>query len=379
MRMENKSIVSIIRCTEYKADVVYLAVKESLKFLGGIENYIKPGEKILIKPNLLSGAIPDKHVTTHPTVVEAVVRLVQEAGALPIIGDSPGMASFIKAARASGIEDVAKRTNAKLADFKKSVTVEGKDKIFKNLEIAEDVINCDKIINLPKLKTHVQMTMTLGIKNMFGCIIGRKKSQWHLMAGKDRNYFATMIVELFESVKPTLTIVDGIVAMHKDGPQNGEPYPMGLIYASNDTVAIDSVITHQVGLSFDKTPILSVAIKKGLGESNLEKIYFPQIHPDEVLKRDFVAPVLVDLEIGPKFLRPFLRKRLIPKPVTEYSICTLCNKCIEVCPPNVIDTVNKKITINYDKCIHCFCCIEICPEGAMTMHRSNLSQLLSKL
>lgn len=377
--MENKSIVSIKRCAEYNTDAVYLAVKDSLKPLGGIENYIKHGDKVLIKPNLLSEANPDKHVTTHPTVVEAVVKLVQEAGALPIIGDSPGMASFIKAARAAGIEDVAKRTNAKLADFKKSVTVEGKDKIFKNLEIAEEVINCDKIINLPKLKTHVQMTMTLGIKNMFGCIIGKRKSQWHLMAGKDRNYFATMIVELFESVKPTLTIMDGITAMHKDGPQNGEPYPMGLIYASNDTVALDSAVTHQVGLSFDKTPILAVAIKKGLGESNLEKIHFPLIHPNDVLKKDFVAPVLIDLEIGPKFLRPYLRKRLVPKPITEHSICTLCNKCIEVCPPKVIDTINKKIIINYDGCIHCFCCVEICPEGAMTMHRSYLSRLLSKM
>lgn len=375
--MENKSVVSITRCAEYKTDAVYLAVKDSLKSLGGIENYIKPCEKVLIKPNLLSEASPDKHVTTHPAVVEAVVRLVQEAGAQPIIGDSPGMASFIKAARAAGIEDVAKRTNAKLADFKKSVTINEKDRIFKNLEIAEDVINCDKIINLPKLKTHVQMTMTLGIKNMFGCIVGKRKSQWHLMAGKDRNYFATMIVELFESVKPTLTIMDGIAAMHKDGPQNGEPYPMGLIYASSDTVALDSAITYQVGLSFDKTPILAVAIKKGLGESNLEKIHFPQIHPDEVLKKDFIVPVLADLEIGPKFLRPYLKKKLVPKPVTNHSICTLCNKCIEVCPPEVIGKVNGKIAINYDGCIHCFCCVEICPDGAMTVHRSYLSRLVS--
>lgn len=377
--METKSIVSIIKCAEYKEEAVYLAVKDSLKLLGGIENYIKPGERVLIKPNLLSEAAPDKHVTTHPLVVEAVVRLVQEAGAFPIIGDSPGMASFKKVARMAGIEAVAKRTNAQMADFKKSVLINGKGKTFKNIEVAEEAVKCDKIINLPKLKTHVQMAMTLGIKNMFGCVIGKRKAQWHLMAGKNRDYFATMITELFESVKPTLTIMDGIIAMHKDGPQSGEPYPMGLIYASNDTVALDSTITYQLGLSYDKMPILKTAIKKGLGESSIDKIYFPRIHPDEVLKKDFVVPMLSDTEMGPKFLRPYFRKKLIPQPITNYSICTLCNKCIEVCPPKIISTINKKIAINYDGCIHCFCCVEICPAGAMKVHRSYLSRILSRI
>lgn len=373
-----KSIVSIVRCKEYDDKLVYSSVERALKPLGGIENYIKPGEKVLLKPNLLSDSKPEKLVTTHPTVVKAVIDLVKAAGATPIVGDSPGLSSFQRAASTAGIEDVAKRTGAQLREFSSSVALNG-GRTFKNLEVAEEVINCDKIINLPKLKSHVQMVVTLGIKNIFGCVVGRRKSQWHLKAGTDRKYFATMLVELYQAVKPTLTIMDGIIAMHKEGPQNGEPYPMGLIFVTNDTVALDSAITHQIGLPFDRNPVLSVAIEKKAGESNLEKIYFPEIHPSEVLAKDFVVPELSDLEIGPKVLRTYLKDWLVPKPITLHPKCTLCNKCACVCPPDVIEQVDNKITINYDKCIRCFCCVEICPEGAMTVYQSYASKILSRL
>jgi len=374
-----KTPVSIVECGDYDEDKVLAAVKKALEPFGGMGGIVSPGEKALIKPNLLCDAAPDRHVTTHPSVVLAVARLVKEAGAEPIIGDSPGLASFNKAAKATGMEVAAMRAGARLAAFKNSVKIDIDGAAFKDIEVAEEAYSCDKIINVAKLKTHVQMSLTLGIKNMFGCVVGKRKSQWHLMAGKDRFYFAKMIVDIFAAVKPDFTIMDGIIAMHKDGPQNGEPYPMGLVFASRDTVALDAVITRMVGLPADKNPVLSVAIERGLGVSDLDAMEFPFLNPAKTAQRNFVIPGQAELEIGPGFLRPYLRRMAVPKPVTEYSICTLCNKCKEVCPPQVISTVAEKITIDYDNCIHCFCCVEICPEGAMRLHRSFLSKVISRM
>ncbi|MBI5886776.1 MAG: DUF362 domain-containing protein [Deltaproteobacteria bacterium] len=372
--------VSIVKCGAYDEKAVYDAVTEALRPLGGMKAFVKPGEKVLLKPNLLCDSPPDKHVTTHPSVVWAVATLVKEAGGAAIVGDSPGLASFQKASRTAGIEQAALKAGATLAQFKNSVPVElGPGASFKNIEVASEVMEADRIINLPKLKTHVQMSLTLGIKNMFGCVIGKRKSQWHLMAGKDRVYFARMIVDIFAAVRPGLTIMDGITAMHKDGPQNGEPYPMGLVFASNDTVALDSAVTSMVGLTREKNPILDVAAQRKLGCANLDEIGFPLIHPKDVKQKGFVIPGQTELEIGPGMLRPYLRRLLVPKPVTKHSKCTLCNKCHAVCPPDAIKTVKEKIVIDYDNCIHCFCCVEICPEGAMVLHRSLLSKTISRM
>lgn len=375
--MNKNSTVSIINCKEYDDAKILKALREVLSPLGGIEAFVNAGDRVLLKPNLLSDATPDKNVTTHPTIVKAVVKLVQEAGATPVIGDDPGMSNLDKAAAAAGITDVAKETGAELLPFKTSVPIQGENLAFKNIEIAKEVLDCDKIINLAKLKTHVQMVITLGIKNTFGCVVGKRKSQWHLMAGKDTRYFARMIVDVFAAVKPTLTIMDGIMAMHKDGPQNGETYPMGLLYASSDTIALDATITTQVGLPYEKNEILLEAIERGLGEGDISRINYPGVHPKSVMKKDFETPTQIDLEIGPKFLRPFLRKQLVPKPKVEHSTCTLCVKCRDVCPPDVIKIINKKIHIDQDGCIHCFCCVEMCPEGSMQVHRSFLSKLLA--
>ncbi len=372
-------VVSIVECRDYDEGKVLGAVKKALEPFGGMSGIVSPGEKVLIKPNLLCDAAPDRHVTTHPSVVLAVARLVKEAGAEPIIGDSPGLASFSKAAKAAGMEDAAARAGARLATFKNSVRIDLDGAAFKEIEVAEEAYSCDKIINVAKLKTHVQMSLTLGIKNMFGCVVGKRKSQWHLMAGKDRFYFAKMIVDIFSAVRPDITIMDGITAMHKDGPQNGEPYQMGLVFASRDTVALDAAITRMVGLPVDKNPVLSVAIDRGLGVSDIGDMVFPFLHPSMTAQKNFVIPGQAELEIGPGFLRPYLRRMAVPKPVTEHSICTLCNKCKEVCPPKIISTVNEKIVIDYDNCIHCFCCVEICPEGAMRLHRSFLSKVISRM
>jgi len=263
--------VAIGKCSTYKTDEVYSIVKKNIDLLGGISAFIKSGEKILVKPNLLSASSPDAAVTTHPSVVRAVIRVLKEAGAYPFVGDSPGIGSAAKVAAKCGVLDVCKEEDVPLIELRQSVEVENPGgKTFKRLEIAKEALDVDGIINLPKLKTHTQMFMTLGVKNMFGCVVGKRKPQWHLAASSDREYFARMLVDLYRFFKPRLTILDGIVALEGEGPgKSGRPRGLGVILASQDAIALDRVVLEIVGAGVDDLFTCKVARDDDIGGTDI--------------------------------------------------------------------------------------------------------------
>ena len=197
--------VSIVRCPEYREELVYARIAEALDLLGGIRHFISPGEKVLLKPNLLIGRPPENCVTTHPLVVKAVARMVREAGALPVIGDSPQLDSARKACDKCGIGDVARELGVEIVEFEPVDLSNPDGRVFKNFTIGKVVKEVDKIINLPKLKTHSLTTLTLAVKNMFGCVGGRRKAWWHVKIGGYENYFGRMLVETFEMLRPAIT------------------------------------------------------------------------------------------------------------------------------------------------------------------------------
>jgi len=176
-------------------------------------------KKVLVKPNLLSPRKPDEHVTTHPLVVKAVLEFLLALGVKPVVGDSPAVGNLERVARISGIKDVCDELGVELVPFEDCVIVDGE--IFRNIKIAKVVFEVDGVVNLPKLKTHSQMMMTLGVKNTFGCIVGIEKSSWHLRAGTDEN-FAKLLIDVHRVVSPILTVLDGVWGMEGNGPSNGE-------------------------------------------------------------------------------------------------------------------------------------------------------------
>src|SRR3990170_873835 len=179
-----KPDVVITKCGDYKNEEAYRAIKGAVDLLGGIGAFVKKGERILLKPTLLSAKPSEAAVTTHPAVVRAVIQLVQEAGATPVVGDSPGIGSAEKVAQKCGIAAVAKEFGVEIINLAASTSIENPNgKTFKRLELSKEAIEVDGIINLPKLKTHAQMFLTLGVKNMFGCVVGARKPQWHMAAG----------------------------------------------------------------------------------------------------------------------------------------------------------------------------------------------------
>ena len=227
------SRVSLQKLEAYNPDNTLTAVKKLLEPLGGMSAFVSPGQKVLIKPNLLSGETPDKAVTTHPEIVRAVIKLAKKAGGEVTVGDSPGSGSPESVARKSGIFDIVKEMGCQFVPFETAVTIQPKEGSQHSFEVAKEILEADVVINLPKLKTHQMMGLTCGVKNMFGAIVGLRKIRLHLQAGTDKAFFALMLLELCEALAPALTIVDAVIGMEGEGPGSGDPVPIGALLAGS--------------------------------------------------------------------------------------------------------------------------------------------------
>ncbi len=374
-----KKKVSITRCARYDDGAVYEGIKEAVGLLGGMGRFVKAGERILLKPNLLAPKPPEAAVTTHPSVVRALIRLVREAGATPVVGDSPGLGGARKVAKKCGVLDVCESEGVELLEFTNPVMVENPGgHTFKRLEVAEEVLGFDGVINLPKLKTHVQMLLTLGVKNTFGCVPGKLKPQWHLSAGVDNLYFAGVILDLHIFINPRLTVMDAVVGMEGNGPGSGTPRSLGLLFAAGDAVAMDTVISRVLGVNAEDIPIQKAAMSRGLAGARLKDIEVLGEGIKDVLIQKFVLPPISHTNFAarlPYFIEKRVRKALTSRPHVADSDCTLCNVCVNVCPASVMENKNK-IRIDYDNCIRCYCCQEMCPEGAITSKEGWLKRIL---
>jgi len=372
-----KPLVSIEKCSDYGIEGVSDSISRLLEPLGGMSAFVSPGEKVLLKPNLLKAALPEKAVTTHPSVVEAVVRQVQKAGGSVTIGDSPGIGKIQKIFDDTGMTAVAERTGAMLIELKESVEVKTPDGCtFQSLGLSKEALEADKVINLPKVKTHAQMHVTLGVKNCFGCVVGKRKPQWHFKAGVTRGHFADLILDIYRTVNPALTIADGITAMEGNGPGSGDPRDVGLLFASADALAMDRVIVDVLGLKERDVPLFQAARKYGLSACDISGITVKG-PPLESLRVDgFRSAEIIDMMFGPPFMRRYFKNAITAKPDVNHDLCILCNDCVKVCPTDVMSVKDKKIDIFYRDCIHCFCCQEVCPEGAITPKQGWLLKLI---
>ncbi len=380
------SQVAIVKCNNYDEEQVYAKVRYAIDLLGGLKKFIKPKSKVLLKPNLLSAFAPEKGVTTHPSLVAAMVRLLKELDAQIFIGDSPGietlktLATFKKVITTTKMAEIADRYGIKCLQFKESVLLPNQEKyLFKELSVAKEVLDMDAIINLPKFKTHAQMYLTLCVKNMFGCIVGAQKSQWHFHAGEDYAYFARMLTELFARLRPTLNIMDAIVGMEGDGPAAGKLRQMGLIMASADGVALDSVACELVGAKRELFFTLAVAEKLDCGETKLSQIKILGEDLDSVRIKNFRFPEFISVsDMGPKVLRKYIKRLVASRPLVVKGVCKTCGVCREVCPAKAISIKSGKVIFDYEKCIRCFCCSELCGYHAIRIHKPLIARLLKK-
>lgn len=365
------SRVSIVRCKSYDFDEVTVSLKRAIDLLGGISKYVKSGEKILLKPNLLSARPPESGVDTHPEFVRSIAKVVRQGGADVIVGDSPGGYGFKGAGstyEASGIKKMCEEEGIKLEEFDRAYNVNG-------IPLAVQAKEVDGIISIPKMKTHDLMIITGAIKNSFGLAVGMYKTDCHLKAPRPKE-FAKYLVDIFECARPRLVIMDGIVAMEGEGPAAGDLRNAQLILASDDCVACDAVFSYLVGLPPLSIHTTSEAYKRNLGQADLSKIEILGERLEDVKLRDFKLPKTSILLKIPEQILKLLGKGIKFWPRIDEATCTKCQLCATSCPMNCI-TINKETSkIDYEKCISCFCCFEVCPYNAISVKRSLLAKVL---
>jgi ferredoxin len=214
------------------------------------------------------------------------------------------------------------------------------------------------------LKTHSLTLLTLGVKNLFGCIPGPKKPLWHLKAGKDRETFAKILVNIYQVIRPSLTLLDGIVGMEGDGPNSGRPIPMGLILASGDSLSLDQIVCDLLGIPRDSLLTNRVAFEQGMGKDPIEVL---GERVEDLKVSNFQFPTLSRPNWNlPGFLSKALKNALTSKPMIDAEGCKSCDRCAEICPPKALTRKGEDLVFDYGQCIRCLCCLEVCPEGAIS-------------
>ncbi len=367
--------VSVARCDTYDSETVKQALGEVLRPVGGLD-FVKPGMKVAVKINMVTGKNPDTAVTTNPVLVAELCRMLTEKGARVIVGDSPGgpfRAPLLKGMyRNSGLQ-IAEDAGAVLNEDVSVADAAFTDAVsMKTFTYTSWIDKADCIINFCKLKSHGMMNMTAAVKNMFGVIPGVTKPEYH-MRFPDHAAFANMLVDIQEYFRPVLHIVDAVDCMEGNGPTAGTPRHMGLLLASRKPYDLDLVCAHLIGLDVKDVPTLQAAVKRGLsaGDYSEVKTYITGVDPEGYVIPDFRrADSKLDItfiSFGPaqRLVTGITRTLLSTQPKVNKKECIGCRKCYDVCPAKAITMKNKKPKIDRSKCIRCFCCQEFCPAGAM--------------
>ena len=368
--------VSITKCDSYELEKVKTSVATSLEPIGGLQNFVKEGDRVLVKLNLLGAKPPDAAVTTHPAVAQAVVESIQELGATPMVGDAPGggcsAATYKALLKTTGIQRVIDETGCESVRFDDDRTqvVSERAKTFKKLWVAKVVTEADVIIGIPKLKTHMLTYYTGAVKLLYGYVPGLTKAEYHLHTAGDLALFADLLLDLYVTYPPTLDVMDAIVGMEGEGPTNGTPRKIGLIMTSTSCTALDYVAATLANFQPLTLPTVKVAHERGIGPGGLQDIAIFGEALEPLITEDFKKASTTSewwLAEG-TFTTKLSRLWMATKPHVDGAICKKCGECAKDCPPKAMQFTKGSVPrIDSHKCIRCYCCQELCPQGAISV------------
>ncbi len=364
--------VSVARCDHYGREAIRAALLSVLRPWGSMTHFVRPGMRVLLKPNLLTAAHPSQGITTHPALVQAVAELVIEAGGSAWIGDSPaGREAVLDAAlQETGTLHAAQASGADIVRFD-SARWHRLNEI--DYLIAAPVQEADLVINLPKLKTHSLTLYTGAVKNLFGAVVGSRKRELHLLR-PGIAAFSQVLVDVLQIVRPGLTIMDGVLGIEGPGPgASGRPHRYGCLLAAEDAVALDSVVAHAMGYRRGQVLHLQQAAERGLGCAEQGAI---DLHGERGALRfgPLELPWIGQLLRVPSWVTTPLRPLIRVRPHMDGKACLGCGACVEACPPGAIQDGDPP-QIDGDSCIGCLCCVEVCPEGALEPRSAPLARL----
>lgn len=375
--------VALVACENYQHPTAQDTVDRAVGLLGGMDRFVGQDQHVMVRPNLIAPHPVGSAATTHPAVVEAVVRAVQRAGGLVTIGDCPGgnsnASSLEQSYQISGMADVAERTGTELDYDPEPVERElPGGSYLRRAAVARGVAEADAVITVPKLKTHSLAGLTGAVKLCFGAVPGRAKTGYHMRYPKV-NSFSGALLDIHDLVNPRLTIMDAVVAMEGDGPTGGDPRHVGAILASDDSLACDVVAAWLVGLDPLEVSTIRVAADQGRIDSGWGDIEVVGEPIANLQVRDF-RPASTRLMRTPLYNRlvDVLGHWMSPHPVVGER-CTSCGTCASNCPSEAITIQHGGAHIDHSQCIRCFCCQELCPERAITIHYPRLTRRWAKL
>jgi len=387
--MKQKPALCLVKCETYDNKQVLDRMRALLKPLGGIKAFVKPGQQVALKINLLMGAAPEKCICTHPAIIRAVASLVREAGGKPFIADSPGAAipyktsSLNRTYQKSGLANLGVPLNTDTGYDHVSLP---KNRIIKRVEVIKPLLNADVVINLPKVKTHSFMFLTCAVKNMFGMVPGFLKVGYHSKL-KSPERFGAMLLDVLETRYPEITIIDGIRGMEGEGPSGGNPKDLGVMIAGKNPIAADYLVCRIIGFAPERIPYLSIAQKEGICPHDLSEI---ELFADEdigAFETRFKPPAtMIGASSGGfyqtllKIFTPLLNYTFTLRPVVNSEKCVGCGACVKACPEGIIElktnSRGKNTALIHPKnCIRCYCCHEMCPHKAIDLHKSLLYRM----
>ncbi|RPJ52238.1 MAG: DUF362 domain-containing protein [Chloroflexi bacterium] len=377
-----KSRVALVRCSSYDERTVAAAVQKGVGLLGGMEQFIQPNDKILLKPNVLVGDAPTKLVSPHPTVFKAVARLALTVTNNLSYGDSAGMGKPAANMRKPGFAEIAQEMNIPLADFENGREIQFKESPFtRHFTLANGVLDADGLISIAKFKTHQLTRITGAVKNQFGCIPGLLKPGFHIKLPNPLD-FAKMLVCLTLLIRPRLYIMDGITAMEGNGPRGGTGRQMNVLLFSADPIALDATMCRMIQLDPLHVPTMQPGRDWGLGTYLDEEIDLVGDPLESFVNSAFNVVRAPVRPVTSSRVVPFFRNLVSPRPEIDLARCNRCGTCVKHCPaqPKAVDWHNgdksKPPAYKYERCIRCFCCQELCPELAISVETPLLGKIV---
>lgn len=412
----NQAVVAAVRCESYAG--VEKALRRAVDLLGGLEQFVRPGQRVVLKPNLLRAATPESATTTHPAVVAAVARLVQEAGGRPVIAESPGgpfTRAWLRAVfESTGMVRVAQETGAELSyDTQVRQVSFPEGGLLKRIDLVEAIAGADVVINLAKLKTHNLTRLTAAVKNCFGAVPGSAKIAYHAKL-RDAMTFSRGLLDVARCVRPALSIVDAVLAMDGNGPSGGDPFDGQVLLASPNLVAVDVAAAGLVGWEPSTVTTTRVAIEWGLSSGRIADLQWCGDPLEALCFKGFRGGIAASVDPGlvPKGMRGRLRRLIaarttnghlvensdlprealdvgtVPRAFRRWAVrqlvvnpragdkCTGCGYCMRHCPVQAIRLVNGRAQMDPDLCIRCYCCHELCPALAVELRRGWVGRVL---
>lgn len=363
------SKIAVRKCREYDLHKVFDLISEMYMKTDGPD---VSGKRVLVKPNILTDDNPAKCISTHPVVVEAMVRYLQSKGATVLVGDSPAVHAQRFRGEKAGIWNVCEATGATWVDFTLNPV---EKKINKGrIRIAAVADQVDLIISLPKFKNHELVYFTGAIKNTLGLVPGFSKGKQHALH-QDRNRFGEFLVDLNEAITPDYFLMDGIMGMEGPGPGKGLPVEIGLLLGSTNPLVLDMIASRVAGYDPMMIPTSRTALfRKNWLHSENDIVYDgPEL--GSIIKEGFTKiPVSHSNNIAIQFVMKRIKilRKLERRPVFIHENCTACQKCVRICPVHAIKPLpsdKSHIVLTDSKCIRCYCCSEVCMDNAVEIRR----------